>query len=241
MRIILLENDTGFHTSLGERLRSQGLAVDLARSVFDFYREMAVDGYDVAVIDVDLPCDSGLDVVSRLRRKDGIGIVLLTDRDAPGDRIEGYRRGADLCFAKPVDGAELAAALNSLSRRLGHANVGERDTVRSTMPWRLDPDRWMLEAPNGKSVKLSTAEMTVVRRLIEQPGTVASRGELRAALGYGQDRNDDQKLDALISRLRRKIERQAGCPAPVQTLHGRGHLFSDAIRVEVRLAARRPL
>lgn len=229
MRIIFLTGDPAFQTSLGERLQDEGFRVDFAGSVFEFYREMAVDGYDIAVIDMDI-LGSALDVVCWLRKKEAMGIVLLTTLSDVEARAEGYRRGSDLCPVKPVDGGELAAAIHSLARRLGQKSASVHDASETRGHWLFDRDHWILQAPDGKSLKLSPAEMAVVERLIEQPGTTVPRDELLTLLGYGHSKSGNQRLDTLISRFRDKIQGRLGCPAPVQTARGRGHLFSAPVR-----------
>jgi DNA-binding response OmpR family regulator len=229
MRIIFLTSDPAFRTSLGERLQGEGFRVDFAGSVFEFYREMAVDGYDIAVIDMDI-LGSALDVVCWLRKKEAMGIVLLTPLGEVEARTEGYRRGSDLCPVKPVDGGELAAAIHSLGRRLGQKSASMRETSETRAHWLLDREHWLLQGPNGKSLKLSPAEMAVVERLTEQPGATIPRDELLTLLGYGHSKSGHQRLDTLISRFRDKIQSRLGCPAPVQTARGRGHLFSAPVR-----------
>lgn len=230
-RIIFLENGTSLRAWLAEWLREAGFEGDLAVSVFDFYREMAVNMYDIAVIGGDLPGNGALEVVSWLSGKDDIGIVLLTERGDTGGRIDGYRKGADLCVAKPVDGDELTVAIHSLVRRKGRAAIPAGEAAESSARWTFDPAQWLLQAPNGKAVKLSSTEMKVIQRLVESAGAVVAREELRIELGHGHGGGGNQKLDALISRLRRKIGRRTASHAPVQTLHGRGYLFSAPVRV----------
>jgi len=96
-----------------------------------------------------------------------------------------------------------------------------------------------LQAPNGPSVKLSAVEAKFVRRLLVQTGAVVSRAELRGELGYGDDAVGDKNLDAVIRRLRRKIESATGSPAPIQTVHGQGYLFSAQLRLDRRRALER--
>jgi DNA-binding response OmpR family regulator len=230
-RVIFLENGTSLCARLAEWLRGAGFEVDLTGSVFDFYREMAVNIYDIAVIGGELPGNGALEVVSWMSGKDDVGIVLLTERGDTDGRIEGYQKGADLCFAKPVDGDELTAAIHSLVRRIGRAEVPAGEAAEPSAQWTFDPAQWLLQAPNGNAVRLNSSEMRVIQRLVESAGTAVAREELRIELGHGHGGSGNQKLDALISRLRSKIRRRTASPAPVQTLHGRGYLFSAPVRV----------
>lgn len=232
MRIIFLVDDPDLQASLEVRLRGEGFELDPAGTVLEFYRGMAIAGYDIAVLDLDVSGGGAMDAVSWLRRKDGMGIVLLTPPGEVEDRIEAYWRGADLCLVKPVAGDELAAALRSLFRRLRHGEGREREAAGSPVQWLLDLNHWTLQAPNGKLLKLSTAELRIASRLVERPGTAIPREELLTALGYRHDKSGSQKIDTLISRFRHKIQSRTGCAAPIQTARGRGHLFSAPVRVD---------
>lgn len=234
MRIMIVEDEAELRTPLVKRLEIEGFEVDGARSALEFYRGLAGRAYDIAVIDTGLPDESGLSLVSWLRDRGGMGIILLTD-DAH-DRITGFRNGADLNLTKPVDGDELVQAVQSLGRRivLGEAPRAEPTTSQ----WFFDPVHWRLQAPEGQAVKLTAVEVKFITRLFLQPGGVIARREFRAELGYSHDKAGDRNLDALVRRLRRKIEDMTGRPAPIQTVHGQGFVFSAPLRMERRAGAR---
>ena len=234
MRIIIAEDDTEHRAPLMERLELEGFEVEGARSALEFYRGLAANGYDIAIIDTGLPDENGLDLVSWLRKKGGMGIILLTNRDDAHDRITGFRNGADLNLIKPVDGDELVLAVQSLGRRIVRGEAPRAEPV--AVHWFFDPAHWRLQAPEGRAVKLTAVEMKFITRLFIQPGGVIVRKELRTELGYSHDKAGDRNLDALVGRLRRKIEELTDQPAPIQTVHGQGYVFSAPLRMERRSA-----
>lgn len=238
MRIILVEGDARSRATLHGCLQRQGFDVEAIGSPLEFYRSMATSSRDIAVVDADLADGAGLDILSWLRGMGNIGIIALSTGNEARNRIACFESGADLYFTKPVDGEELVHGLRNLLRRLAHNGV-ERAASVTPSDWFFDTTHWRLQTPNGPSVKLSAVEAKFVRRLLIQTGTVVSRAELRAELGYGDDAVGDKNLDAVIRRLRRKIESATGSPAPIQTVHGQGYLFSAPLRLERRRALER--
>jgi DNA-binding response OmpR family regulator len=238
MRIILVEGDARSRAVLHDCLQREGFDVEAIGSPLEFYRSMATSSCDIAVVDADLAEGAGLDILSWLRGMGNIGIIALSTGNEARNRIACFESGADLHFTKPVDGEELVHGLRNLLRRLAHNGVTHAAPVTPS-DWFFDTNHWRLQAPNGPSVKLSAVEAKFVRRLLTQTGTVVSRAELRAELGYGDDVVGDKNLDAVIRRLRRKIEIATGSPAPIQTVHGQGYLFSAQLRLDRRRALER--
>ncbi|UIJ45520.1 response regulator transcription factor [Sphingomonas cannabina] len=234
MRIIVLEEGAGSDEPLHKRLRREGFEAEGAGSALEFYRSMAMDSYDIVVIDAGPSDQVGLEIASWLRRKGGVGIILLTVGNRPQDRIGAFESGVDLHLAKPVAGDELVHGVHSLARRIVRGEMRVPAPVTAEPRWFFDPVHWTLQAPNRRLVKLTAVETRFVQRLLIQSGAVIARAELRAELGYGTDQAGDKNLDAVIRRLRRKIEKATGDPAPIQTVHGRGYLFSAPIRLERR-------
>jgi DNA-binding response OmpR family regulator len=239
MRIILLEGDARSRAALHERLQREGFDVEAIGSPVEFYRGMATSSRDIAIVDADLAEGAGLDILSWLRGLGNIGIIALSAGNEARNRIACFESGADLHFTKPVDGDELVHGLRNLLRRLAHNGFDRAAPIASSDWWFFDTTHWMLQTPNGPSVKLSAVEAKFVRCLLIQTGAVVPRAELRAELGYGDDPAGDKNLDAVIRRLRRKIESATGSPAPIQTVHGQGYLFSAQLRLERRRALER--
>lgn len=239
MRTILVEGDAASRAALHGHLERHGFDVEAAGSALEFYRGMATGGCDIAVVDADLAEGAGLDILSWLRGIGHIGTIALSAGNDVHNRIACFESGADLYFSKPVDGEELVHGLRNLLRRLAHNATDRAASGARPDWWFFDTTHWMLQAPNGPSVKLSAVEAKFVRRLLIQTGAVVPRAELRAELGYGADAVGDKNLDAVIRRLRRKIESATGSPAPIQTVHGQGYLFSAPLRLERRRAAER--
>jgi len=239
MRIILVEADAGSRAALHGHLQGRGFDIEATGSPLEFYRSMATSSRDIAVVDADLAEGAGLDILSWLRGMGNIGTVALSAGNDARNRIACFENGADLYFAKPVDGEELVHGLRNLLRRLAQNGIDRAAPVAPSDWWFFDTNHWTLQAPNGPSVKLSAVEAKFVRRLLIETGAVVPRADLRAELGYAADPVGDKNLDAVIRRLRRKIESATGSPAPIQTVHGQGYLFSAQLRLDRRRALER--
>ena len=176
---------------------------------------------DIVVLDLGLPGEDGLSAAARLRREHpNLGIVMLTARALLEDRIRGLNQGADLYFVKPVDMAELAAALTSLHRRVVQLKA------RPHQPWKLARGRGVLEAPTGTAISLTESERLILARLLQSPGLPVDRDELVRALAWPDDAKVYQRLASSISRLRAKVVAAVPEEAfPLRTIHGTGYVF----------------
>lgn len=223
-KVIVVEDDLNLRESLLECLELAGLEVDVTGSAIEFYQALNCASYDVAVVDIGLPDQSGYEVVDFIRRNTKLGVIILTARSSIEDRVKGYDAGADLYLVKPVDCRELAAAIRNLADR---SSSLAKNIPKSTNPWVLDKMQWRLATPVGIEVKLTAKEMQLLEILVTAAGQAVSREQLMAALEYdSQDQYGNRALDAMVGRLRKKIEETVGHDAPIQTIHGVGYCFS---------------
>jgi DNA-binding response OmpR family regulator len=152
---------------------------------------------DIAVLDLNLPGEGGLDIARRLRAAyPDMGIVMLTGRKAPADRVVGYSSGADVYLTKPVSGDELLAVLLSLHRRL---------KPQPTSAWQLALARAMITSPQGLSAVLSANECSVLACLARAPDHIADTPELSLSCASAQGEFNEGYVGVLMSRLRRKL------------------------------------
>ena len=153
---------------------------------------------DMVVLDLNLPGESGLDVARRLRATyTTLGIVMLTGRKEPADRLSGYVSGADVYLTKPASGEELLAVLASLQRRL---------RPQRSAAWQLDLRRRTITSPGGAGAELSANECAVLAGMARARERIADSAELLLLLCSGEkDTLNKGYLGVLLSRLRRKL------------------------------------
>ncbi len=228
-RVVIIEDDRDLRESIIRFLTVSGVVAEGVGSVMEFYREVVTHNFDVAVVDVNLPDQSGFTLADYLRRKTDLGIIIITARDGMEDRVRGYGAGADLYLVKPVNMPELAAAIVNLARRRR-----ERITPMISPPveqWTLERASWTLVSPLGVRVLLSGQERTLVKCLAEAEGESVARADLYTVLGYDAVGADSRALDSIVQRLRRKIESSTGRPAPLESGYRRGYSFSVLLRM----------
>lgn len=181
---------------------------------------------DIAILDVNLPGANGFSLAERLRRlRPGVGIIMLSVRDAVADKLRGYDSGADLYLPKPVSGDELRAAVRALARRLLAPDEAATTAADSATPaWSLSADGWSFTDAQGKVLPLTGQERAVLRYVAARRGEAVSRESIATALGEDPYDYDYHRLEVLVSRLRRKAAEQ-GVDLPLRAVRGIGYVL----------------
>lgn len=231
LKVAVVEDEADLCEELCEFLRLSGMEAHGMGSGADLDAFLAAAPCDALVLDVNLPEEDGFQIAERLRTThEAVGIVMMTARGALADRVHGLRTGADAYLVKPVDLPELVATLESVCRRIRRSAGGDpvQPGPAAFAGWELRRLGWELAGPNGRSVDLTAAEHDLIMRLAECPGHPVSRTEL---LGLAEPvrEADLRKLDAVVRRLRRKVEEGIGLPLPVRAAHGAGYAATEEI------------
>lgn len=219
MRLLLAEDDPQLGDGLTVGLRQDGHAVDWVKDGMAADLALKSESYDLLVLDIGLPRLSGMEVLARLRgRGQTLPVLILTARDATGDKIAGLDSGADDYLVKPVDLDELAARVRALSRRAAGRAVPllrHGDLV-------LDPAAHLVTLA-GAPVELSAREYSLLQALIENAGRVMTRAQLESALYGWRDEPDSNALEVHIHHLRKKLGASL-----IKTLRGVGYMVAKS-------------
>ena len=207
MRLLLVEDDRMIGESLQRTLRLEGFAVDWVRDASAADGTLASERFDLVLLDLGLPKGpgggpaDGLEVLRALRaRRDATPVIVLTARDARGDRVAGLDAGADDYLVKPFEFDELAARIRAVLRR----HVGRAEPVLSQGAVTLDPAQRRVTL-NGQAVLLSAREYAVLEALMARPGAVLSRSQLEDRLyGWGEE-IESNAVSVYIHQLRKKL------------------------------------
>ena len=215
MRVLVVEDQQELADTVATGLRREGMAVDVALDGAAALQRVAVHGYDVVVLDRDLPgvhgdrvCEALVEQGNRAR------VLMLTASAGLEDRVVGLSLGADDYLPKPFAFAELVARIRALARRAQPA----LPPVMRSGDLTLDPARRVADR-GGRRLELSTKELTVLELLLAARGAVVSPEEL---LERGWDEAADpfsNVVKVTISRLRRKL----GEPQLIETVPGAGY------------------
>lgn len=227
-RILVVEDEPRLRRDLCDFLELKGFSVSGAASASEM-REQLRDGPEpsVIVLDIGLPDGNGFDLATEARRRTRCGIIILSALGDADDRIRGFESGADIYLVKNSTLREIEAAIGSLLRRRTDPSLPQESEQ-----WRLDRQTWMLVAPNQHSVKLTATELAFMTALSNSNGRVCEREELVRTLHRPRATFDNRHLDAVVSRLRRKIEQNSKLPAPINVVYGVGYTFTARIVIE---------
>jgi two-component system, OmpR family, response regulator len=218
MRILVVEDELKMASLLQRGLVEEAHAADVARTGDDaLWMARAVE-YDAIVLDVMLPGLNGFEVCRRLREA-GVWsqVLMLTARDAVGDRVAGLDAGADDYLPKPFAFAELLARLRALARR----GVQERPSVVEVGDLRLDPATRQVWRGDAE-IQLSAKEFALLETFMRRPGQVLSRYQLlEHAWDYAYE-NRSNVVDVYVRYLREKVDRPFGRRS-LETVRGSGY------------------
>lgn len=228
MRIVVVEDDADLRGELVFNLSDDGFNVAGVGDGASLYRELQQQPADMVILDIGLPGEDGFSIARRLRddpSSHSIGIIMLTARGELDNRVRGLKNGADVYLVKPVDFLELRACIESLSRRLSVAKP-----VSPAGRWGYFPAQWELVSPYGAKIKLTLSEKKLIEILIREPGKAVKRREIIVS-GFDESPAyyDERRLEAIVSRLRRKIEQAYPFSQPIQSAHGVGYAFTEPV------------
>jgi DNA-binding response OmpR family regulator len=221
LRVLMLEDDELLRDHvLVPQLQRFGFEITAVGTATELDSYMQIKRPDILILDVGLPDADGFELACKLRAQmSDVGIVMLTGRNTTADRVRGLSEGADAYLSKPVDTDLLGATLYSVARRLCASHA------QNQHQWRLDADDWCLLSPSGGMVALTKTEGRLLSKLLEKHNRSVSRDELIRALTPNIYDFDPHRLDSLIHRLRKKVQRVLGVPLPLSAVHGEGYVF----------------
>ena len=217
--ILVVDDDDRLRALLAKFLTENGFMVVTAEDAAEARTRLLTLSFDLIVLDLMMPGETGLDFATDLRARSPVPILMLTAMGEPEDRIAGLERGADDYLAKPFEPRELLLRIQSILRRMpkpapppAHVRLGEVVFERERRELRQ----------NGSPVRLTDVEATLLDVLAARPGVILSREELMARMGA---RSGDRAVDVQVTRLRRKIEPDPKLPRYLQTVRGKGYVL----------------
>jgi DNA-binding response OmpR family regulator len=230
MFIAILERDPAARAQLLAPLQKAGHHVTDVPYAATLTRHIAAHPCDIVLVSSYEPHADTQATIARLRARRRLGIVVLVDAEQPEARIAALESGADVCITRPYDPREIAATVESLARRIRdsqdhHAAEPDIEPAKPSDAWLLVSRKWLLLSPDGEQVQLTATECSLLSLLLAHAGKPVSRREIVTALGYDYRHYDERRLEALVSRLRRKLGRQSE-GTPIRVAHGFGYAFT---------------
>jgi two-component system phosphate regulon response regulator OmpR len=222
--LLVVDDDARLRNLLQRFLAEQGFRVTAAADAALARQALSSMAFDLLVLDVMMPGESGLDLTESLRREGHeVPILMLTAAGAPDDRIAGFERGADDYLAKPFDPRELALRIRTILKRAAPAMPVSLPMAPVQLgPHWYDPERGELRGQDGTH-RLTGGEAALLSALAQRAGEVLTRDEIAAALGTPEA--GERAIDVQVTRLRRKIEPDPREPRFLQTVRHRGYVL----------------
>jgi two-component system phosphate regulon response regulator OmpR len=221
--LLVVDDDARLRALLQRFLADQGFRVTVAEDAAAARRALASFAFDLIVLDVMMPGESGLDLTESLRREgQDVPVLMLTAAGSPDDRVAGFERGADDYLPKPFDPRELCLRIRTILRRAAPAPAPPPGApVQLGTLW-FHPDKGELRGA-APSQRLTPGEAALLAALARRAGEVLSREEIAAALGTPEA--GERAVDVQVTRLRRKIEPDPREPRFLQTVRHRGYVL----------------
>ncbi len=220
-RILIIEDNVRLANLIADGLNDKGYSCDIAHSLSDADASVAAAGFDALILDLGLPDGDGQDW---LRARGPAGeppALILTARSGLEDRINGLDAGADDYMVKPFAIDELAARLRAMLRRPGPRT----QTVLRVGPIAFDTAARAATA-SGRPIDLPRREADLLELLMRKAGQVVRRQMIEDALYRFDEAVTPNAVEAIISRLRRKLD-EAGAGGQLHTVRGVGYLLRE--------------
>jgi len=216
--LLVVDDDRRIRVLLSRFLTSEGYRVTTADTAVDARGKLKSLSFDLLVLDVMMPGESGFDFAKSLRGTSDVPILMLTARDAAESRIKGLEMGADDYLSKPFEPRELSLRIASILKRTQPAAPPPAAESVSFGPFIYHLARGELRK-GEEVIRLTDRERDMLRILAATPGETVSRMALAGTGGSVSER----AVDVQVNRLRRKIERNPADPLFVQTVRGIGY------------------
>ena len=224
--VLVVDDDARIRSLLQKFLSRNGFWVSAARDAA--HARALLDGleFDLIVLDVMMPGETGVELTRSLRETMSTPILLLTAKGESGDRIEGLEAGADDYLPKPFEPRELLLRINAILRRV------PKPAPRSEPPKTVQLGEVRYDVTRGEMwrgrdlIRLTATEAMLMRIFASRPHEPVNRSELVEDLGTGAGQAQDRAVDVQITRLRRKIENDPKNPRYLQTVRGSGYMLA---------------
>ena len=217
--LLVVDDDARLRELLRRYLSESGFRITTAADAGEARANLASFAFDLVVLDVMMPGESGLALTRALRHEGRVPVLLLTAMGEPEDRVNGLEQGADDYLSKPFEPRELVLRIRNLLQRRPAADADRREVRFGGC--RFDLVRSELFR-GGDPIRLTAAEAGLLASLAQKAGEAVSREELSLSAQFsGSVRN----VDVQMTRLRRKIERDPRFPRYLQTVRGTGYVL----------------
>ena len=215
--ILIVDDDDRIRDLVKQYLNDYDFLVTTANNAEDAKQKVDIIKFDLIVLDIMMPGQSGLEFTNENKKKIGTPIILLTAKGEATDRIEGLEIGADDYLAKPFEPKELILRIRNILEKT-KSKIQKRVVNFSNV--NIDLNK-LLIIKNNKEFKINSTEKIILEKMINSPGQTCTREEIGKLINLYKERS----IDVIITRLRKKIEDDPKNPKYLQTIRGAGYVL----------------
>ena len=215
--ILIVDDDDRIRDLVKEYLSQNDYLVSTAKDSNDAFNKTKIIKFDLIVLDIMMPGQTGLEFTQEYRNKIKTPILLLTAKGEPSERIEGLEVGADDYLTKPFEPKELILRINNILQKtqsLEIKRVIEFGNIKVDI-------RKQFIYKNDLSIKNNNTEKMILEKMINTPGKIYKREEIADLINLDKERS----IDVIVTRLRKKIEESPKNPKYLQTIRGEGYVL----------------
>ena len=215
--ILIVDDDNRIRELIKEYLEENDFIVSTANDAEEASEKIKLIDFEIIVLDIMMPGESGLTLTKKLRKNIPTPIILLTAKGEVDDRIIGLESGADDYLVKPFSPKELLLRINNILKKTKEKTLEEKIKIGENL---LNLKKMIIEK-NGKTIKLNGTEKKLLENMIFSKGKTFSREEIGKIINISKERS----VDVMITRLRQKLEYDPKNPQYLQTVRGSGYVL----------------
>ena len=215
--ILIVDDDDRIRELVKQYLNENDYLVTTANSAENAKEKVNIIKFDIIILDIMMPGQSGLDFTNENKKKINTPIILLTAKGEPSDRIEGLEIGADDYLAKPFEPKELVLRIKNI---LNKTKSKSQKRVVNFSNINIDLNKSLI-INNNREFKINNTEKIILEKMINSPGETFTREEIGKLINLDKERS----IDVIITRLRKKIEVDPKNPKFLQTIRGTGYVL----------------
>ena len=215
--ILVVDDDDRIRELVKQYLEKEKFLITTAKDSFEAKKKIEIIKFDILILDIMMPGQSGLSLTKEIKKINSIPIILLTAKGEARNRIEGLELGADDYLGKPFEPKELLLRINNILSKIQKPILPDEIYIGDTIVNLKKLDVKI----NNKMIKINPQEKKILEKMLEYPGKVFSRNDIGKIVNISKERT----IDVLITRLRQKIESSPKNPKYLQTIRGSGYVL----------------
>ena len=215
--ILVVDDDDRIRELVKEYLVKNNFVVTTAKDAYDAKKKLEIVKFDILVLDIMMPGESGLSLTKKIKKNNPTPIILLTAKGETHEKIEGLELGADDYLGKPFEPKELLLRIKNILTKTKTPILSDKIYIGNTL---INLKKLNIKF-KSKTQKINPQEKKVLEKMLKFPGKIFSRDEIGKIINISKERT----IDVMITRLRQKIESSPKNPRYLQTIRGAGYVL----------------